>query len=56
MTNPDVVSMAKDLAPVAKGAQILQLIKDNQLITAVILFLLWTSGSIATAAEYAGWA
>ena len=42
------------IAPLAKGAQIMQLLKDNQLATAVILFVLWQAGAVATAAEYAG--
>lgn len=45
---------AKDVVPLAKGAQIIQLVKENQLITAVILFVLWQAGAVAQAAEYAG--
>lgn len=44
----------KDVIPLAKGAQIIQLVKDNQLITAVILFVLWQAGAVAQAAEMAG--
>ena len=44
----------KDVVPLAKGAQIIQLVKENQLITAVILFVLWQAGAVAQAAEYAG--
>jgi len=44
----------KDVVPLAKGAQILQLVKDNQLITAVIVFILWQAGALAQAAEMAG--
>jgi len=43
-----------EIVPLAKGAHIVQLIKENQLFTAVILFVLWQAGAIATAAEYAG--
>ena len=43
-----------EVVPLAKGAQIVQLVKDNQLVTAVILFVLWQAGAVATAAEYAG--
>ena len=32
------------VVPLAKGAQVLQLVKDNQLITAVIVFILWQAG------------
>ncbi len=49
MTDP-----LEKIVPIAKGAQILQLVKDNQLITAVILFVLWQAGAVAQAAEMAG--
>ena len=42
------------IVPLAKGAQIIQLVKDNQLITAVILFVLWQAGAVAQAVEMAG--
>ena len=42
------------VVPLAKGAQVLQLVKDNQLITAVIVFVLWQAGALAQAAEMAG--
>jgi hypothetical protein len=35
-------------------AQILQLVKDNQMITAIIVFLLWQAGAIAQAATVIG--
>ena len=44
----------KDIVPLAKGAQIVQLVKDNQLVTAAIVFVLWQAGALATAVEYAG--
>lgn len=44
----------QQVVPLAKGAQIIQLVKDNQLITAVILFVLWQAGAVAQAAELAG--
>ena len=40
--------------PLAKGAQILQLVKDNQLITAVIVFVLWQAGAVTEALTFAG--
>ena len=49
-TTPEV----KELITLGKGAQIIQLLKDNQLVTAVILFVLWQAGAIAQAAEFAG--
>ncbi len=35
-------------------AQILQLVKDNQMITAIVVFLLWQAGAIAQAATVIG--
>ena len=32
------------VVPLAKGAQVLNLIRENQLITAVIVFMLWQAG------------
>jgi hypothetical protein len=48
------VPEVKEIVPLAKGAQIVQLVKDNQLVTAAILFVLWQAGAVATAVEYAG--
>ncbi len=42
------------VVPLAKGAQILQLVKDNQLITAVIVFVLWQAGAVTEALTFAG--
>jgi hypothetical protein len=36
-----------DPVTVAKMAQLGQLIKDNQLVTAVIVFVLWQAGTIS---------
>ncbi len=38
----------------AKTAQIISLIKDNQLLTAAIVFILWQAGAIAQASSYVG--
>ncbi len=38
----------------AKLAQIGQLIKDNQLVTAVIVFVLWQAGALAHAVTFVG--
>ena len=38
---------------VAKAAQIVAYIKENQLLTAACLFLLWQTGAIITAASAA---
>ena len=38
----------------AKAAQILALIKENQLVTALVLFILWQSGALLSAYSTAG--
>ena len=38
----------------AKAAQLLTLIKENQLVTALVLFVLWQSGAILSAYSTAG--
>ena len=42
------------VVPLAKGAQVLQLIKDNQFVTAVIVFVLWQAGAVTEALTIAG--
>ena len=37
-----------------KLAQIIQLVRDNQLLTAAVLFILWQIGAIAEATNYVG--
>ncbi len=37
----------------AKAAQILTLVKENQLVTALVLFLLWQVGAFYSAQQYA---
>ena len=44
----------EEVVPLAKGAQVLKLVKDNQLITAVIVFVLWQAGAVTEAFAYAG--
>jgi len=34
------------VVPLVKGAQVLNLIRENQLITAVIVFMLWQAGAL----------
>lgn len=52
--------MSKIPAPVQQGiaaaklAQIVSLVKDNQLATAALLFIAWQVGFFAEAATYAG--
>lgn len=42
----------EELAECGRMAQLLQLVKENQLLTAAILFVLWQTGSIMSAASY----
>ncbi len=37
-----------------KVAQILNLVKENQMLTAIVVFLLWQAGAIAQAATVIG--
>lgn len=46
--------MDKDVIAVTKSAQIISLIKDNQLLTAAIVFILWQAGAIAHASSIVG--
>ena len=39
---------------IAKAAQIATLVKDNQLVTALVLFILWQSGALLSAYSTAG--
>ncbi len=39
---------------VAKAAQIATLVKENQLVTALVLFILWQSGALLSAYSTAG--
>ena len=45
---------AGKIVAAARMAQIMQLIKDNQLVTAFGLFILWQSGALLTAYSTAG--
>lgn len=51
MSNPHGVEEA---IASARLAQILCLIKENQLVTALVLFLLWQSGALLSAYSTAG--
>ncbi len=48
---PDVV---KSTITAAKAAQLMQLVRDNQLVTAFVLFFLWQSGALLSAYTTAG--
>jgi hypothetical protein len=40
-------------ASAVKAAQIVTLVKENQLVTAFVCFILWQIGALATAQSYA---
>lgn len=46
---PDAVATAVDTA---KIAQVMALVKENQLVTALVLFCLWQTGALISAATY----
>ena len=48
------MSVPQKAIDAGKAAQIAQLIKDNQLMTAIIVFVLWQAGAIAQASTYIG--
>lgn len=51
---PQVPSPAVEKAlDVAKYSQLITLVKENQLVTALICFLLWQIGALASAQSYA---
>ena len=52
MTNPP--QSAEKVLAVAKAAQIATLVKENQLLTALVLFVLWQSGALLSAYSTAG--
>ena len=45
---------AEKIVAAARMAQIMQLVKENQLFTALVLFCLWQSGALLTAYSTAG--
>ncbi len=51
MSNPHA---AEKMIAAAKLAQIMQLVKENQLVTALALFILWQTGALLTAYSTAG--
>lgn len=48
------VPPAEAAVTAAKAAQLISLIKENQLVTALVLFVLWQSGALITAYTTAG--
>lgn len=47
-------SATEKVATAAKVAQLAALIKENQLVTALVLFVLWQSGALLSAYTTAG--
>jgi hypothetical protein len=45
---------AEKIVAAARVAQITALVKENQLITALVLFVLWQTGAILSAQQYVG--
>ncbi len=50
MAHPD----AGKIVAAARMAQIMQLVKENQLVTALALFILWQTGALLSAYSTAG--
>lgn len=46
-------AQAEKIVAAARVAQITALVKENQLITALCLFVLWQTGAILSASQYA---
>jgi len=47
------VPLPEKVATAAKAAQLAALVKENQLVTALICFCLWQIGALTTAQSYA---
>ena len=50
MANPEVIEKT---TAVVKAAQIATLVKENQLITALVLFCLWQTGALLSLQQHA---
>lgn len=46
--------LAEEVVPLAKGAQIANLVRENQLITAVVVFILWQAGALQSGLNLVG--
>lgn len=44
----------QDAASTIRLAQIVSLVRDNQLVTALVLFILWQIGALSAATQYIG--
>jgi hypothetical protein len=54
MSSPAPQKAAETVITAAKAAQLMTLIKENQLVTALVLFVLWQSGALLSAYSTAG--
>lgn len=54
MTTPGTPKTVETVLDATKWAQILSLVKENQLFTALVLFCLWQSGALLSAYSTAG--
>ncbi len=54
MTREKTENTIEEVVTLAKGAQILNLVRENQLITAVIVFMLWQAGALQTGMDLVG--
>ena len=50
---PQPPASVEKVIDVAKYSQLITLVKDNQLVTALVCFLLWQIGALASAHSYA---
>lgn len=48
------VDKLEEVVPLAKGVQIANLVRENQLITAVIVFILWQAGALQSGLNLVG--
>jgi len=54
LTREKTENTIEEVVTLAKGAQILNLVRENQLITAVIVFMLWQAGALQTGMDLVG--
>ena len=50
---PAAAEAVETLVDATKATQLIALVKDNQLVTALVCFLLWQIGALTTAQSYA---
>ena len=49
---PEIASTAEVVDEVSQAKQIVDLVKENQLLTALVLFILWQTGAAVSAVSY----